>query len=247
MVDGLINNNDNSNIGFVSTLDSYSINELVNLYITYSRVKYFIEHDNMDEILDYISSYIVNNLSKLSYLETMDLYSKIMIEVLDLEKMMESNKNIVQIRTNNLKDEFFLEMEAKTYNMNKDIFVEKYKRDLSYFKRFDGIYERIHDLLDKFQKDIFRYLNTTISNLSIDERDKLLKEINSIVDQNSLEIIKRIEIKHDKKKMAIHSKFSDSSPEELYDKLDTFKLEHQNYVYLNYQAILNDLSKGNSK
>ena len=247
MINNIFNNYEGSSNGFVSTLDSYSINDLVNLYITYSRTKYFIENDNMEEILKYISTYIVKNLSKLSFLEIMDLHSKMMLETIDVEKMMKSNKNIVNIRTSNLEDDFFLEMEAKTFNMDKDSFERKYRDEINYFKKNDGIYETIYKLLDKFQKDIFIYLNNYANELSVTDRNELLIEINKTIEKNSSEIIKRIEFRQDKKKIEIHSKFRDLPMAEIYEKLDPTFLEQQNYVYLNFQSVLSDLNKGNSK
>ena len=74
----------------------------------------------------------------------------------------------------------------------------------------------------------------------------MLKEINKKVEENSLEIIKRIELRQDKKRLEIQSRLHDIPMSLIYEKLDISYLREQNYVYSHFQGTLNDLSKNSN-
>lgn len=230
-----------------STLDNYSLKELMELYTTYARPKYFKEHSNMEEILNYISSYIMEHLSNNYFLNIMDLYTKLMVELIDLEQVNESNDSIIRIRNDKLENEFFLEMSAKSFGKDKDSYIRDYKKELDHFKEDSVLYKKILELLDSFQKNILTYLNLYTEQLTITERDSILKEIKKVIEQNSLEIIKRIKLRQDKKRIELESKFKELPISQIYDNLDTTFLREQNYVYKNFQSILEDLYKKNQK
>ena len=245
MMDSLLNDYKNNNQK--SALDNYSINDLMELYITYARPKYFREHGNMGDILKYISSYIIDNMTKNYFLNNLDLYAKLMIELIKLENMIESTDNIIRIRNYNLQDEFFLGFEANTYKTDKDTFKDNYQKELDHIIDNNNLYKQILQLMDTFQKDMLLKLNDYIDTLSDIEKDNLSLDINKKIDENSLEIIKRIELKQDKKRLELHSRFKDISISELLDSLDITYLKEQNYVYSNFHELLNNLSIKNNK
>ena len=245
MIDSLLKEYNSSNNN--STLDNYNLKELIDLYVTYSRPKYFKEHSNMEEILSYLSSYILNNLTKGSFLEIMDMYTKLMMMVIELEEQRESNDNIIRIRSNNLEDEFFLENESKSFGLEKEFFVQKYRKELDTFKEYGALYKKIVNLLDAFQKSVLSYLNEYVKELDESQQSNLLKTINERIEKNSIEILKRIELRQNKKKIELQSRFNEIPISKIYEQLDTSYLTKQNYVYKNFQAILEDLYKTNNK
>ena len=241
MIDSLLNESKNNNQK--SALDNYSIKELIDLYITYARPKYFIEHNNMRDILEYISLYVINNLLKNSFVDNLDLYTKLMMEIHNLEDMIESTNNIIRIRDYNLQDDFFLEMQSKTFKLDKEIYIEKYQEELYNFKNYNALYKQILTLLDNFQKNMLLSLNNYIDTLPNEEKNNLLIDINKKIEENSLEINNRIELRQDRKKLELQSRFKDISVSELFDSLDTTYLKEQNYVFNQFQGVLKDNKK----
>ena len=245
MINNIFNSSNNS---FVSTLDTYSIDQLVNLYIEYSHVKYFKEHDNMEEILNYISSYIIKNLPNLTFLEIGDIYSKIAVREKDIKESIESNKNIINSILFESGHKNILEANAKAKSMDVETYKEKRNQDLKIGEIFEEEWEPIYMLLNTFKMDILSYMNVFVCSVSDDEKELLLQEINETIENNSIKIKKGAELRQDRKKLEIQSRFMDlNEMKKLYDSMNTTSLEQQNYIYLNFKSVLNSLSKGNSK
>ena len=245
MINNIFNSSNNS---FVSTLDTYSIDQLVNLYIEYSHVKYFKEHDNMEEILNYISSYIIKNLPNLTFLEIGDIYSKIAVREKDIKESIESNKNIINSILFESGHKNILEANAKAKSMDVETYKEKRNQDLKIGEIFEEEWEPIYMLLNTFKMDILSYMNVVVCSVSDDEKELLLQEINETIENNSIKIKKGAELRQDRKKLEIQSRFMDlNEMKKLYDSMNTTSLEQQNYIYLNFKSVLNSLSKGNSK
>lgn len=245
MMNNILNNSSNS---FASTLDTYSIDQLVNLYIEYSHVKYFKEHDNMEEILNYISSYIIKNLPNLTFLEIGDIYSNIAVREKDIKESIESNKNIINSILFESGHKNILEANAKAKSMDVETYKEKRNQDLKIGEIFEEEWEPIYMLLNTFKMDILSYMNVVVCSVSDDEKELLLQEINETIENNSIKIKKGAELRQDRKKLEIQSRFMDlNEMKKLYDSMNTTSLEQQNYIYLNFKSVLNSLSKGNSK
>ena len=245
MINNIFNSSNNS---FVSTLDTYSIDQLVNLYIEYSHAKYFKEHDNMEEILNYISSYILKNLPKLSFLEIGDIYSKIAVKENDIKESIESNKNIINSILFESGHKNILEANAKAKSMDVETYKNKRNQDLKVCEQFEEEWKPIYSLLNTFKMDILSYMNVFICSVSDADKVSLMREINETIESNSVKIKKGAELRQDRKKLEIQSRFMDlNEMKKLYDSMNTTSLEQQNYIYLNFKSVLNSLSKGNSK
>ena len=242
MMNNILNNSSNS---FASTLDTYSIDQLVNLYIEYSHVKYFKEHDNMEEILNYISSYIIKNLPNLTFLEIGDIYSNIAVREKDIKESIESNKNIINSILFESGHKNILEANAKAKSMDVETYKEKRNQDLKIGEIFEEEWEPIYMLLNTFKMDILSYMNVVVCSVSDDEKELLLQEINETIENNSIKIKKGAELRQDRKKLEILIRFMDL--DEIKMLMNTTSLEQQNYIYLNFKSVLNSLSKGNSK
>lgn len=245
MINNILNNSSN---GFVSTLDTYSIDQLVNLYIEYSHAKFFKEHDNMEEILNYISSYILKNLPNFNFLEVGDIYSKIAVKENDIKKTIESNRNIINSILSEFDNRNILEYNAKAKSMDVETYKEKRNQDLNVCEQFEEEWEPIYSLLNTFKMDILSYMNVFICSVSDADKVSLMREINETIESNSVKIKKGAELRQDRKKLEIQSRFMDlNEMKKLYDSMNTTSLEQQNYIYLNFKSVLNSLSKGNSK
>ncbi len=244
MIDGLLKE---YNLGkgeqFISALDNYTLKELVDIYLIYARPKYFKEHKNMGEILNYISSYMLKKVMEVSFIETMDIYAKLLENIVDIERLIKNNENIVNIRNYNLKDEFFIHNESKTFEIEEDKFLKEYTMGLNRAKENVILYKTIFDILDKFQKQYFSYLDEYVESMNYNEKLVALNDINKKIEANSLEITKRIELKHNKKLAEI--KTQELPLDKIIDMFNTTKLDYQNYVYSNYQEVLKENLKNN--
>lgn len=247
MIENLLNECNSLNEKQKSILDNYSLKDLFDLYITYAKPKYFKNHKNMKDILNYISSYIINNFSKNDFLENMNLYSKILVELINIEDIIKATNNIINIRTQNLKDDFFLEFEAKTYNLKKAEYIKKYEKELNDFKIDFIYYKEIANLLDNLQKELFNYINNYIEQLDDEDKKIFLQKINAQIEDNYIEIVRRMELKQDKKRLNIESRFKDISVSELLNSLNTTYLDQQNYVYINFQNVIKELLNKKNK
>lgn len=245
MINNIFNSSNNS---FVSTLDTYSIDQLVNLYIEYSHAKYFKEHDNMEEILNYISSYILKNLPNLTFLEIGDIYSNIALKEKDIKESIESNKNIINSILFESCHKNILEANAKAKSMDVETYKNKRNQDLKVCEQFEEEWKPIYSLLNTFKMDIISYMNVFVCSVSDADKVSLMREINETIESNSVKIKKGAELRQDRKKLEIQSRFMDlDEMKKLYDSMNTTSLEQQNYIYLNFKSVLNSLSKGNSK
>ena len=246
MINNIFNSSNNS---FVSILDTYSIDQLVNLYITYCTVKEFKEHDNMEEKLNHISSYILKNLPKLSFLEIGDIYSKIAVKEKDIkESIFESNRNIINGILSEFDNKYILEANAKAKSMDVETYKNYRNQRLKVCEQSNEEWKPIYSLLNTFKMDILSYMNVFICSVSDADKVSLMREINETIESNSIKIKKGAELRQDRKKLEIQSRFADlNEMKELYEKMDTTSLEQQNYIYLNFKSVLNSLSKGNSK
>ena len=241
MTNILLNRYDSSNKEFSSTLDNYSINELVNLYINYFHSRYFMEHDNMEEILNYISSYVLKKLPNLSFIEIVNIYSEISVKANDILEALDNNQNRINSILYESNNNFILEQNAKTKNID----IEKYKKErtteLNLCEEFKEQWTPIYSTIDLFKKDIISYLNMYVCSVPDEEKEILLQQINEVIEENSAEISKGIELRQNKKKLNLHSKFKSLNEIiEIYEKMDTSKLEQQNRIYLNFKTILAD-------
>ena len=78
----------------------------------------------------------------------------------------------------------------------------------------------------------------TMLNFPEVERNLYLIKINEIIENNSLEIVKRNEMRKNKRVIDIQSKMRDISTFEIFSMLDTTTLKNKNYVYGSFQAAL---------
>ena len=118
----------------------------------------------------------------------------------------------------------------------------QYEKEINYYVN-NGIYlDKSFHNMDLLLSNVFNYINEKISKLDLDSKKELLMHINNIILDNSLEIIKRNELRRNKKFIDIRSKMIDKSTYEIFNMLDTTKLKNMNYVYSNFQSILNDKS-----
>lgn len=245
MRNNLLNEYENSNKQFNSTLDTYSMQQLITFYIEYAHVKQFEQHENMEEILNYMSSYIIKNLPKLSFIEILDIYSKIAVKEKEILTGLQDNKH----RINGILFESVRKKYQEQNAKSKGMTVEDYKihrnSDLREFEDFIMRWTPIYSLVSLFRKDILSYLNTYVCSVSDVEKEDLLNDINIVVEENSKKIDEGTELKNDRKKRELYSRFK--SNEEMFKIMNTSELEEQNNICLNYIDVLNNLYKGNSK
>ena len=240
MIENLIrdySSNQNNNLN--NYIEGLDLNGLVNFYLKCSNHLFFQKYNTaMDDILILIYNQIMNKLKETSLLDIIEVYFNIFNESLYIEDSIEANQNIINVRRYNLNDDFFLEYESKRHNISRLEFIENYQKGLEYYEE-DSLYlKSVFGYLDKLQNAILEYLDTIISKLSEEERHIYLIKINEIIEDNSLEIIRRNEIRKNRKAVDIESKMREISTFEIFSMLDTTTLKNKNYIYGNFQAAL---------
>ena len=239
MVESLIRNysksEDNSLVNYVNGLD---LNGLVTFYLKCSNHLYFQRYDSIDSILELIYQKIVDKIGDLSLLDTMEVYLKIFNESLAIEDSIEASQNIISVRKYNLKDNFFIKYESERKKMSEQQFIENYHKGLDYYENDLLILKNVFSYLDKLQNYLLELLDNKIETLSEEERIAYLIKINNIIEENSIEIIKRNEIKKNRRAVDIQSRMNEISTFEIFSMLDTTNLKNKNYVYMNFQEAL---------
>ncbi|MBQ8892478.1 MAG: hypothetical protein IJ068_06430 [Bacilli bacterium] len=242
MIENLIKGYNGEENNVLNTyIEGLDLNGLVNFYLKCSNHLLFQKYSNsMNDILTSIYNKIMKKLPETSLLEVMDVYFNIFTESLYVEDSIEANQNIINVRNYNLNDDFFIEYESKRRKMSKDEFIENYSKSMEYYEEDKLYLKSVFDYLDKLQLNVLEYLNKMLHNLTDTERHLYLIKINEIIEDNSLEIIKRNEIRKNKRIIDIQSKMRDISTIEVFNMLDTTSLKNKIYIYSSFQAVLKD-------
>jgi len=229
--------NDNSNIKEIEVyLNQLSLKDLFKLYLKCNTTLYFQNYTNISKILDIICTKIMNSLNSEPLMQIVDFYARVFDDQLLIEDHIESNNNIINVRRENLKDNFFLEYESEKNHLTKLEFVEQYSKIISYYENDLHYLRERFKCLDKLQNSLYAYIDNRVINLSSKEKQSLLLSVRTKIEANSKEILKRDEMIKDKKKFDVEMRMNFSS--DIFDLLNVTNLKNYNYILMDLEAKL---------
>ena len=211
--------------------NSKSLEDLIKNYIEYSNSKYIIEYDGISNVLDSLRNRILLELNNMPLVDVIDLYGDLYIKALQRSEVLKSFNSLIKIREENIKDEKFIEGEAKRRGISREKFVNEYYVETvkSSDKQLDGLNKSL-SFIDKLRIDIALLIDNKIDNMGDSEKDNLLAELDKKVEVNEKEIEKL-------KRSKILSKYIDISSEEIY--MNFIKLKIKTYgIYDIYRVML---------
>ena len=176
-------------------------------------------------------------------MKVFDLYGNIFISSLDLEEHIESNQNIINVRNYNLQDEYYIERQSTNKGTTKEAFLKKYMLELESYINHEKVLERAFSNLDKLQNAILIYVETKLKSLTEEEKMQLLETLNSRIEANSKEIVKRKKLGNNRLKLDLQSRFEDISIYELIDSLNITSLRNKKYVYQSFRSAIMEQTK----
>lgn len=226
-------------------LNNLTIDKLIDLYINYSRVSFImINYKPIESLLDLIYDNISSRLNTLSVSELINLVTVVSEQILSVNANINSNTNIINVRTSNLANDFFISNETRKKNVNKDKFIADYKKEiedyisnLEYCHASSYFLNRISSLLD------FQVIEQ-IDNLTVEEEDNLLVTLNSKIEEISNLILKVNGLFTSRTAMELEAKFGVDT---LLDLVTGSKLENLKNNLELYNKYVSLIGKDNVK
>ena len=129
----------------------------------------------------------------------------------------------------------------------KEAFLKEYMLELESYVKHEKVLERAFSNLDKLQNGILIYVETKLKSLTEEEKMQLLETLNSRIEANSKEIVKRKKLGNNRLKLDLQSRFEDISIYELIDSLNITSLRNKNYVYESFRSAIMEQIKENKK
>ena len=228
-------------------LVNLSLSDLIELYLRYVKDLSVFKNDNQDFIFNLLYEAIISKLSTVSLMKVFDLYANIFVNSTDLEEHIESNQNIINARNYNLQDEYYIERQITKKSTTKEAFLKEYMLELESYVKHEKVLERAFSNLDKLQNGILIYVETKLKSLTEEEKMQLLETLNSRIEANSKEIVKRKNLGNNRLKLDLQSRFEDISIYELIDSLNITSLRNKNYVYESFRSAIMEQIKENKK
>lgn len=224
-------------------LVNLSLGDLIELYLRYVTNLSIFKNNNQEFIFNLLYETIVNKLNTVSLMKVFDLYGNIFISSLDLEEHIESNQNIINARNYNLQDEYYIERQITKKSTTKEAFLKEYMLELESYVKHEKVLERAFSNLDKLQNGILIYVETKLKSLTEEEKMQLLETLNSRIEANSEEIVKRKKLGNNKLALNLQSRFNEISIYELKSSLDTTSFKNKNYVYESFRSAIMEQTK----
>lgn len=237
MIDNYNEDIDNELENYLSNL---SLQEIISLYIKFSNPVYLSNKKNMFKSLNLMYANVAKKMNSVSLFNLIDLYTNIYLEILYFEDSIEGLKNIINARNGNLEDDFIVEYEAKRQNISKDEFIKRYTESINKISVNLINLNETFKYLDSLQKGIQSYINNEIDNLSIEESKLLFKQINDKIEENSQEILKRNDLRRNKKAADIQARILETPTFDIFNLFDTTSLKNELNIYKKYQVIIYD-------
>lgn len=248
MIEKIIDDyNNDVSLELETKVDELSLRDIIKLYLRYSNPAYLTHKKNISKSLNLFYKKIISLLNSCSLSDLMDFYNDIFLDKLYFEDSIEGLKNIINVRNDNLKDDFFIEFESSKTILSKEDFIKKYIDDINNVQKNLNIHNETLKYIDSLQKNMFNCINEKMNNLESNEAKELLLQINKKIEEDSEEIIKRNNLRKNKKAVDIQNRISDNPTFGIFSLFDTTSLKNEVYVYKGYQATVLDRIKANKK
>ncbi len=221
-------------------LSILSLKELVDTYIKYSRVNY-LKNSYLNSLLNLIFENIQLKIKDGNPIEIIDMHADLFSSMLSIEDNIESYKNIIQVRTYNLTDPFFIS--NKTDKNNQENFIQEYKKEIEAFKETLNISQSSFNYLDKLYNLFMEYLDNILVSLKEDESNSLIRDINKRIELYFSRIDYQKNLLNNKTALELEIRLRGLNSYDIAETFNYDKLKNKLEVYETYRNKLLELNK----
>ena len=214
-------------------LENSSFLELTSLYLKYTNI-YFLKNNDLSNLLELIYENILKKLETIETIDILDFLADLFHRILEVERNIEVDQNIMRVRSYNIQDDFFLELQSRRLHRTKEQLISQCKDELSIYHSNLILSKLSFKYLDELQNAIFSFLDKRISKLTAEEKDKLNQKINTRIKNYAKDIQRKHQLLKNKSIFEIEARFNAM----LLSNLDFKASQHKLLVYENYQQNL---------
>ncbi len=220
-------------------LSVLNLKDLVDLYLKYSAINY-LKHNYMNSLLNLIIQNIETKLPLAMPIEIMDIYANLYDSMLSLDDNIQSFNNIIKARTYNLNDEFFLKKKTSDY-------LENYKKELDSFQETHDLFNSSLNYLDKLQEIIMDILESKITELSLTDKETLIREINKRIELYESKLSFQRNLLKNPKALELEIRLNGLNSYNILENFNFQSIRNRLYIYDSYQSKLLEDKKKSGK
>lgn len=219
-----------------------SLKELMEIYLYYSKPNR-LKNNYMNNLLILVYEVITERLSQFNPIDVVDNYVELCNSIIALNDNIQSYQNIIQVRTYNLEDNFFISNQAIRSHKSIEKFIKNYQEEIETFKDTLDISKSSNNYLEKLKLNIQDYLDSLINNLTEEEKKELIQEINKRIDVHSQKLLYQKRLLSNRKVFDIEMRLSNIDPSNIQDKFDFSNLKNRLTIYEDYRNKLINKTK----
>ena len=218
------------------------LKELIKIYLFYSKPNK-LKDNYMNNLLILIYEAIENRLKNFKTIDLIDNYAELFDSILTLSDSIQSYQNIINVRTYNLNDDYYVESQAMKSRKSVEEFKQDYQREIDSFQDILNSSNSSYNYLNKLEESINNYLNNLICNLNKEENNELIMELNKRIEIYSQKLIYQKKILTNKKALEIEMRLNNINASNIQDKFSYDNLKNKLIIYEDYQSKLISKSK----
>lgn len=221
-------------------LNNLTSKELIDLYINYSRVSFMmINPKPIEALLEIIYNVLESSLNRLSIPELIDLITVVSNQILRVNSNINSNTNIINARTSNLKNDFFITNEARNKNISKEKFISNYENEIQgYISNLEFCHASFY-FLNKISSLLDSKIVEKIDNLNDLEKDNLLVILNYKIEEISNLILRVDELCNNRVARELEFKLGVETLLDLVNTSNFENLKNNLELYNKYTSLIN--------
>ena len=207
-----------------------SLKELMEIYLYYSKPNR-LKKNYMNNLLILIYEIITERLSQFKSIDVVDNYVELCNSIIALNDNIQSYQNIIQVRTYNLEDDFFLSNQATRSHKSIEKFIKNYQEEIETFKDILDVAKSSNNYLEKLKLNIQDYLDSLVNNLTEEEKKELIQEINKRIDVHSQKLLYQKRLLSNRKVFDIEMRLSNIDTSNIQEKFDFSSSKNKLAVY----------------
>ncbi|MGN1352791.1 MAG: hypothetical protein ACI4WF_01855 [Bacilli bacterium] len=219
-----------------------SLKELMEIYLYYSKPTR-LKSNYMNNLLILVYEVITERLSQFKPIDVVDNYVELCNSLIALNDNIQSYQNIIQVRTYNLEDDFFISNQAIRSHKSIENFIKNYQKEIVDFKDILEISNSSNNYLDKLKNSIKDYLDNLINDLDEEEKKELIQEINKRIDVHSQKLLYQKRLLSNKKIFDIEMRLNNLDSSNIQDKFNFSNAKNKLSVYEDYRNKLINKTK----
>jgi len=222
-------------------LTNLNSKELIDLYINYSRVSFMmINPTPIEALLEIIYNVLESSLNRLSISDLIDLITIVSNQILRVNSNINSNTNIINARTSNLKNDFFITNESRNKKISKEKFISNYENEIqAYISNLEFCHASFY-FLNRISTLLDSKIVEKIDNLTDIEKDNLLIVLNSKIEEFSNLILRVDELFNNKVAREIEFKLGVDALLDLVNSSNFENLKNSLELYNKYTSLITE-------